>query len=876
MRVPCANASRPPVQRVRKWALRGFAVASVAALVFVWCDGRDLVETWSRSVGHRRVDLKTPFVTALLRAPGHLLSRPAASTIAFDVRFEHILELRAQQQKALADGWISEESKSWVPAHVATVDGRQAGQLRLKGDLLDHLSGPKVSFRVRLRGDAHWQGLRHFSVQAPETKGFQLEALFHATVRHAGVLSPRYEFVTVGLNGDRIGVMAMEEHSARELLERSGRRDAVIVRIDEAALFVAQRQLGSVDPSVVVLDDYRTAPPSVFHAAEVDADETMRRYRRMGMSLLRGYVEGALAASEVFDVHELASYLAVCELWGSWHALRWHNLRFYLDPVRGTLAPIGFDGNLQMRRSVGNTVVGDEPLVARLLADPELAAAFRTRLTWLCREVVDGDLVARLAALEAEALPILQRDYVLLGGFDFDELRARARFHLDVTEAALLAPGILRPAFRPVQGFVVHERRLDLQNCTPWPALVHGLRWVSADKRVTEPVVVAAPLTWPLRLAGKPGRGPIPTVTLALTPPGPTTPFLEYEMELEGSPASRQRQIAFAQPLTAETPLVPVGTLADARAVLPALDLGRDGTTLRVARGQHRVARTLVVPAGFTLLLAAGAELRFARDAALVVHGPMRAEGVAMDPVVLGPDEGVEAWPGLAVLGSPGAVSSLTHVRIEDTRATAIGDWQLTGGVTFFGGRVALRDVTLRGTVAEDALNIIHAEVDLHRVHIEHTVSDAFDGDFITGSVRACTFADVAGDALDFSGSELRIDGCSASRVRDKALSVGEASAVTVNGLLADDVGAGVAVKDGSSLRAERVVVRGARVAGVMVYLKKPGYGGSRAEVVGLEFEGFVPASLCQTGSTLSIDGVAVATQPLDVEALYAGAMRKR
>ena len=228
------------------------------------------------------------------------------------------------------------------------------------------------------------------------------------------------------------------------------------------------------------------------------------------------------------------------------------------------------------------------------------------------------------------------------------------------------------------------------------------------------------------------------------------------------------------------------------------------------------------------------------------------------------------------MLASPGAISSLTHVRIEATRATAIGDWQLTGGVTFLGGKVSLRDVTLRGTTAEDALNILHAEVDLHRVHIEHTVSDAFDGDFITGSVRASTFADIGGDALDFSGSRLEIVGCSARRVRDKGLSVGEASTVVLNGLQVDDAVAGVAVKDGSSLRAERVVVRNARVAGVMVYLKKPGYGGSRAAVAGLDFVGDVPASLCQTGSSLTLDGAATPTQALDVEALYAGAMRKR
>jgi hypothetical protein len=269
--------------------------------------------------------------------------------------------------------------------------------------------------------------------------------------------------------------------------------------------------------------------------------------------------------------------------------------------------------------------------------------------------------------------------------------------------------------------------------------------------------------------------------------------------------------------------------------------------------------------------------LRFARGAALIVHGPLEADGVAERPVVLEPEDAAAGWLGLAVLTPHGASTSrLTHTRIEDTHPTVIGDWQLTGGVTFLGGRVVLADVTLAGTQAEDALNIIHGEIDLQRVRIERTVSDGFDGDFVTGSVRGCAFADIGGDALDFSGSRLDVRECTAERVRDKALSVGEASTVEARALRADDVGAGVAVKDGSSLRAQDIAVRRARVAGVMVYLKKPGYGPSRAEVVGLDHQGDVPAALCQTGSSLNVDGVAVEARALDVEALYAGAMRKR
>ena len=38
-------------------------------------------------------------------------------------------------------------------------------------------------------------------------------------------------------------------------------------------------------------------------------------------------------------------FLAIADLWGGWHVLRWHTLRFYGNPVTRKLEPIGFDAN---------------------------------------------------------------------------------------------------------------------------------------------------------------------------------------------------------------------------------------------------------------------------------------------------------------------------------------------------------------------------------------------------------------------------------------------------------------------------------------------------------------------------------------------------
>ena len=41
----------------------------------------------------------------------------------------------------------------------------------------------------------------------------------------------------------------------------------------------------------------------------------------------------------------MGRFLAVAEMWGAWHVLRWHNIRFYVNPVTLKLEPIAFDAN---------------------------------------------------------------------------------------------------------------------------------------------------------------------------------------------------------------------------------------------------------------------------------------------------------------------------------------------------------------------------------------------------------------------------------------------------------------------------------------------------------------------------------------------------
>jgi hypothetical protein len=194
----------------------------------------------------------------------------------------------------------------------------------------------------------------------------------------------------------------------------------------------------------------------------------------------------------------------------------------------------------------------------------------------------------------------------------------------------------------------------------------------------------------------------------------------------------------------------------------------------------------------------------------------------------------------------------------------------MTGAITFYRSPLTLRDCHIEGTRAEDGLNVFGTDILFEDTEFSGCASDSFDGDFVSGEVRRCTFRDGAADGLDVSGADVRVTDCRFLRLGDKALSIGEKSRAVIENGLAEDVSVGVAAKDDSEVEVRGLVIKGARNYALAAYVKKPEYGPSRLHAHGVVIEGVgLGDAIAQTGCLLEIDGKAVPTQAIDVEASY-------
>ncbi len=374
---------------------------------------------------------------AFLSAPFHYanawISAPKMDELAVDIKFEHLNQIHQKREEALKTGVLIASGDDEVPA-VIHENGRPVKvKMRLKGDWTDHLRGNKWSFRVHVKDDeGQLLGMRHFSLQAPQTRGYQGELLFLEHARKLGILAPRYQFAKVRVNGRDLGIMAVEEHFAPELPTAQKRPESVILRLDESDVW---NQIGRDRNERSIYKNFRTAPIKPFLSSWIEQSPRRIQDLKIARGLLRAFLTEDLPASQVFDTQLMGRYLALTEVWDTTHGMDWINWRFYYNPTTAKLEPVSYDTEVQKRSfSVGLSLPESTPFPAFLLKDPEIRKQYVRALGEIAKDITEGEILTHLKQLEAETLLMLHQEFPLLQPYDFEPIKARARMLLAVNQ----------------------------------------------------------------------------------------------------------------------------------------------------------------------------------------------------------------------------------------------------------------------------------------------------------------------------------------------------------------------------------------------------------------------------------------------------------
>lgn len=812
------------------------------------------------------------------------------ATIFLDIPFESMEEIKAKRAEALDVGVLLSEDDDYVPGNIRYNDGESMDMdIRLKGDWTDHLRGDKWSFRVHIKdGEGSLLGMRRFSLQAPETRNFVNAWAYHQNLFLEGILTTRYHFVNVVINGEHKGIYALEESFSEDLLESQGRREGVIIRFDEDFMWNnwarfkkddlfdrTSREVGIF----LLTQGAESSEITSFRSSRIADNDVLTAEAATAIELLYGLRDGAVSHSEALDEELWGKYYAITDFWGAGHGTAWHNERLYYNPVTGLLEPIAFDGDVfsdafsegeTLAQVFDSSLFFQSPQVQKSYLetlDEVIAPEYRTML----EEKIGDELEDYTERIVQE----YERNQQHITGLElpWNHLEIRAKMlalNLDPYQP-------LRGNYAIIEDAGQYFLKVDLVNLMVLPISVEYIS--IGDEQLTvkqeqcqtdacEEKILVDDNKVVLLSARQNGFDPI-----------------SFRIPISAANAERwaDAEVAavvrfFGSTRTFVVPIydnyVPVGIVsgvkptASLEEVLVAhpflLDTGEG--ELIVEPGEWDVEGDLIIPPGYSLSIYDGTTLRFGLGNVLLTEGALNIYGSEIAPVYLTAQE--TSWGGAVILNAP-EESRWDYAIVEKTGGIARDGWILTGGITFYESPLQLIRSVFRDNQTEDALNIIRADFSFDGVEFANAPSDAFDGDFVTGTITSSSFHDIAGDAVDVSGSDITVQDSYLVRIGDKAVSAGEKSIVDVQNLTIRDVSIGIASKDLSEVTANACTIDSARVVGLTAYIKKDQYGPATINANGITLTNTETATICQLGSQVVLNGTQCTGVDVDVDALY-------
>ncbi len=823
-----------------------------------------------------------------LRQEMGLYTTNGLATIFLDIPFESLLSIENKRTEALISGILLTSDDDFVPASMHLNSGQPFSvKIRLKGDWVDHLVGDKWSFRIHIEDPSEAiLGMKRFSIQAPETRRYEKEWVYHQNLIQEGILTPRYYFVNIVQNGKFNGIYALEESFTEDLLESQSRREGPIIRFSEDLLWKNWENLGIEDSEIEKavrqigkfwLTDAGSSEITAFRQNHLTQDELLSGELFTAIELLYSFNQGLLSGDEVFDQELWGKFFALTDLWGSGHSTGWHNLRFYYNPVTGLLEPVVFDALPFEPSATRDTLAfpfGEQGFIQKIFRIPGIQKSYVTNLERVTK-------TNYLSSLENSYGPELDHFHKILTNFlekgffgdippiPWDDLRLRA----GILANNLESPQPIQGNYKIIQLDGIDHLELYLSNLMVLPVEITELLLDESTQQIDkEWCVDQACLDNIINDGSSLIIAEYAKIRLII-------PISDLDPEIHSDSIISVTGLLYGGSTLTTNPLStnydPEGIISGAR---PRNTIGYvlenhpyieqiDPGNLAFIPGTWDVEGDLVLPDNTNLTIPAGTTLFFDKGAILLINGSFDLQGQVNKPILLSAKE--YSWEGIVVIGNGSGDSTWTHAVIENTAGITRGGWVLTGGITFYEESLNLSQVKIGQNTSEDALNIIRADFNFQNVEFYQTTSDAFDGDFTQGTIQNCSLRNIGGDGFDFSGSIVSITDSEFLNIGDKSISAGENSIVTITNSKIENTNIGIASKDLSEVTVDSVTIDNARVAGLAVFIKKPQYGPAYLNADRINFVSTEIPSLCQTGSTLILFGVKIQCKDIDVESLY-------
>lgn len=766
-------------------------------------------------------------------------------TLNLSLRPAAMEKIKAKRKEAFENGILVTKDDDWVKAKFweEGQDNPMDVKVRLKGDWLDHLQGDKWSFRVKVKDPHSWNRMVTFSLQTPAARYFLHEWVFHQMLEREDILTTRYDFVHLKINGESKGIYAYEEHFEKQLVEYRNRREGPIVKFTEDGFWAHRKrfidQFGYIPTDLEAQARLQSKSEVVpFSEGSTMKNPKLANLFERAHDLMYQYRNGVKPVKEVFDMERLAKFIALSEALGAVHGLVWHNQRFYYNPVSDRLEPIAFDGFVEPpypkfffigQGTANGEMMEDGNFMSRIFQDKAFSALYFKYLYKFTSRSYLNPVLDSLQIEMGSRLKVLHSEFP---NYFFDKNKA--------IEIAQFTKALILPFEQSLKAYTQNNdglrKQLKISNGHGLPLEVLG--YGSGKNGMSgeiEPVVLPAqhPRSFWFRTSHPNASSVFTSFSNIRELAATALNNIELRKYRDIEVPSSAKYLYFKTLGVDSLFSAPIfkwstpGNFSPSQELFSSFPLEdnqvyfqQDKKVIFTA-GDHTITSPIVVPEGYTTIIPGGCNLNFIKGAFFLAKGAVFINGKKDTPVNITSTDNTAR--GFTVMDA-NQVSKVSYTTFEGFNTLSYKGWILTGAVTFYESDVNFFKTNFIKNHCEDALNVIRSEFRMEDCVVSQTAFDGFDCDFCKGEILKSSFIKTGNDGMDFSGSNINVYNSRSINCGDKGVSIGEESQVVIFDSEIRDCPIGVASKDLSVLVIDKIQLEDCET-GFTAYQKKPEYG---------------------------------------------------
>ena len=759
-----------------------------------------------------RVTIKPEIRKALPIIPRNYLKGLLAKTNVLEINIsnKNLRLLKKYRDRALKKGAFFKEKTDYINAKIVFNDKIHPVQMRLKGDLLDHLQGNKWSYRLKILGDNSILGMKKFSLQSPKVRNYLGEPIFHKLLEYENIPNLRYELVKLKINGKDFGIYSIEEHFDKFLIENNRMREGIVVGLNEndywKETLKEYSKIFGWDVDQAYDREYK-----VFDSKRVLSNPNLQSQANYAISLLKGFLDGDLKSSEVFDVDLIARYFAIIDLAGASHAYSWNNLRFIFNPLNQRLTPVGFDGDAGNRTR--NLSLNASQL-EKFFKDKEFLKEYIKNLERISNKEYLDNFFEINKNIFINFQDQMYLSYPWIDSIDnyFDLIKWNQGFIKDRLNLT-----------NPITIKILEKNNLidkiQLSNRASFPLVVNSIFYNKKLIYKPKEKIVLPPRSFL--------KTPIyKNFNLNINQNNKIQDNSKFEISYNIIGSKNLKKLKVAQvdysinKINSNKLFLNEPNSQD----FDFLIHDYKNKIIYIKEGSWNLDEPLIIPKDFLVTSKGHFKLNLINDGVILSRSPLNFLGEKNKYIEITANN---SGMGIIVLNAI-KESKFKYIKFKGLSVPFKSD--ITGSLTFFKSPLSMEDCEVIDSRSEDALNVFRSDFFIKNSSFIGSKSDALDIDFGLGIIDNVIFKNIANDAIDISGTELSMNNVSISDVNDKAISIGEKSNLFAQNIFINNVAIGIASKDLSKAKIDNIEMTATQL-GFAIFKKKYEYGPASLEI---------------------------------------------